>query len=211
MTDGFRGGKPQGWRGKVAEGIVKVSWWRGQPALYYGTALISFLMFHAHGPIGKIINSEEICSNETFMEKMSLVVPKLQKDCDLIATTLSANPYKEIALVLDLWIFMVFVFSIPLGIFYAVKILNKYKEREYINYPTRKKIFFFSAYIIMSPIFSFFVIFESSLIIHGIHQWIATLKSYGIGAAIQTGAAGMPYIFTAGHYHGKLLKWSDHS
>ena len=88
MTDTGRGGKPQGWRARVAEGIVKVSWWHGQPALYYGTVLISFVMFHAHRPIGKIVNSEEICSSELFLEKMSLVIPKLQQDCDLIATTL---------------------------------------------------------------------------------------------------------------------------
>ena len=102
----------------VVARMLEHLWRYEHPTFLYCFALVSFALFHGHEYIIPV-DSDAICSSEAFIARASLVIPKLKADCELIATTLSTHPYKGAAIVLDLWIFFSFLFSMVVGIFSA--------------------------------------------------------------------------------------------
>ena len=102
----------------VVARMLEHLWRYEHPTFLYCFALVSFALFHGHEYIIPV-DSDAICSSEAFISRASLVIPKLKADCELIATTLSTHPYKGAAIVLDLWIFFSFLFSMVVGIFSA--------------------------------------------------------------------------------------------
>ena len=211
MMDADRALASRGWRVILVDGIIKLSSWHGQPILCYGLVAVSFLVFHAQDYITTIVTSEQICSIESFMEKMILVLPKLRTDCEMIATTLASNPNVDIAIILDIWLFFVFSVSVILGILYIVMILKKYREPSYRRYSWWKKISIFLLYVIILAMCTWMVLFYSVLVVSGSRWWGATLASHGIGVAIQTLVAELPYLVFSEYYHNRLIKWSDKS
>ena len=87
---------------------------RTLPLLKFGMFLVilfcilSVLIFNLRHYVTRILNSDEICSNQFLYDVMSWILPKAASHCDMMLTTLSLNPYKGIAVVLDFWIFLYF-------------------------------------------------------------------------------------------------------
>ena len=199
------------WGAGLVDGIMKLSSWHGQPVLCYGIMVVSFLVFQAQGFITRFITSEDICSSESFMEKMIRVLPKLSTDCDLVATTLASHPNADIAIILDIWIFIVFLFSIIFGVLYFVLILMKYREPSYRRYSRWMKLLILVLYMIVIPGTATMVLFYPVLVVSGTRWWGATLASHGFGAALQTLIAMLPYGVLSEYYHNRLIKWREKS
>ena len=199
----------RGWRARLATRILETPVWLRTPVFFWYLMSISFLIFHVGGFAGKILGSESICTSDLLVERMSMVLPKLTTDCRLVATTLSSHPYRDVAIVLDLWLLLVFSLSLVLGVFYIGKIVGKYREPSYRNYPRRKKLGIFAMYTGLVCLCFWGIFFHSVLVIPGSWSWGATLASYGFGAMLQTIVAGIPYLFFQGYYHNRLIKWSD--
>ena len=145
------------------------------------------------------------------MEKMTRVLPKLSTDCELIATTLASHPNADIAIILDIWIFIVFLFSIIVGALYFVLILRKYREPSYRRYSRWIKLLALFLYMIVIPGTAVMVLFYSVLVVSGPRWWGATLASHGFGAALQTLIAVLPYGLFSEYYHNRLIKWREKS
>ena len=171
--------------------------------------MVSFLVFQAQDFITQFITSEDICSSESFMEKMIWVLPKLPTDCELVATTLASHPSADIAIILDIWIFVVFLFSIIVGALYFVLILRKYREPSYRRYSRWMKLLILVLYMIVIPVTAAMVLFNTVLVVSGSRWWGATLIGHGFGAVFQTLIAELPYFVFSEYYHNRLIKWRD--
>ena len=102
-------------------------WWRGQPVFLYGFALISFSLVHVHEFLIPV-DSDDICSASTFLDTMSWIIPKLRTDCMLVATSLASHPYKGVAILLDLGIFIMVVLTTAIAVASDVMKISNYER-----------------------------------------------------------------------------------
>ena len=182
----------------MAERALEFLWRYEHPAFLYCFALVSFALFHVHEYIIPV-DSDAICSNEAFVDWASWVIPKVTRDCELIATTLSTHPYKGVAIVLDLWIFFSFLFSTIVGIFSVGMNIKPYvnmlKGIASAGYWIRIYISIVGIICILSSIW--IALFESLLVSepHTIASMLSALSLYGFGALFQTLVVGITCAF----------------
>lgn len=191
--DADRGMGDRGLSSVVAR-MLEHLWRYEHPTFLYCFALVSFALFHGHEYIVPV-DSDAICSSEAFVDWASWVMPKLTRDCELIATTLSTHPYKGAAIVLDLWIFFSFLFSTIVGIFSVGMSIKPYINMVRGFQLTRywKKLFFSILGIFCAAASVWITLFHSLLVSESytIASVLSALSFYGFGALFQTLVVGI--------------------
>ena len=195
--DADRGMGDRGLSSVVAR-MLEHLWRYEHPAFLYCFALVSFALFHGHEYIVPG-DSDAICSSEAFVDWASWVMPKLTRDCELIATTLSTHPYKGAAIVLDLWIFFSFLFSTIVGIFSAGMSIKPYINMvRGFQLTSNWRKFYLSVIGIFGVSISIWITFFHSLLVsesYTIASVMSSLSFYGFGAFFQTLGVGIPCMF----------------
>ena len=182
----------------MAARALECLWRYEHPVFVYCFALVSFVLVHGHQYITPV-GSDAICSSEGFIAWASWVIPKLTLDCELIATTLSSHPYKESAIILDIWIFFSYLFSMTIGIFSVGMSIKSYRNMwigfKITNY--WRKLFLTIVVVFCVATITWMTLFHSFLVSdpYTIKSLASTLSFYGFGAFFHTILVSMPCIF----------------
>ena len=182
----------------VARRVLERLWWRGQPMFLYCPAFISFLIVHSHEHMIPSLDSDAICSNRAFMDRASWIIPKLTLDCHLIATTLASHPYRKVAIILDFWIFFVFLSSIIIvvaTIRMNIQVYKNHWEAPYQMYSYPRRCLIAIIAVITFIIAIWWTLFGSVFTFHPdilYSEIVGTLSGYGFGAAFHTFVVGLP-------------------
>ena len=163
-------------------------------ALFY--PVVSVLIFNFHHYVEKIIDSNDICSNQFLYDTMSWMLPKAASHCDLISTALYFNHYKGVALVLDLWIFIVFLLQTALGFKLSLIAYSKRKNELCKLFRERRGLGINTILLLLFCCLatSFVVFYDHSLVAEQRSRdpWLAMLADYyGIGAGLLTLVTGL--------------------
>ena len=156
------------------------------------------MIFHWHEYIAKIIDSDDFCSSQSFMEAISWILPKLREDCNLIATTLRWHPYRDVVIVLDLWLFFVLVVSTVGGIYLYVR-MCRYRLQDLNRWRKALSVILPLVMLCISSIY----LFASTLYTLGVKH-PETLAMFGFSAVAQTFFSSMSYFTSAVCYQGAL-------
>ena len=172
-------------------------------ALFY--PVVSVLIFNFHHYVEKIIDSNDICSNQFLYDTMSWMLPKAASHCDLISTALYFNHYKGVALVLDLWIFIVFLLQTALGFKLSLIVHSDRKNELCELFRERRGLGVNS--MLLSLLFCLITIFamfyDHALVGEWRHRdpWLAMLADYyGFGAGLLTLVIGSTSFFFFGSF-----------
>lgn len=162
------------------------------PYLILSYSIITFFIFNFHHYIEKILNSGDICSNQLLYKIMSWILPKAASHCDMmLMPEVYFNPYKEIAIILDFWLFFVFSIQAILGIkiysliYYRRK--NEWAKLFHRRHGYRASIML--VYLFILSIVVYMTFFEDSLVPgpHAFDPWMDMLSGYyGIGVTLRT-------------------------
>ena len=159
-------------------------------AVFY--SFVSVLIFNFQHYITRVVSSTEICFNRLAFDVMSWILPKAAWHCELMGTSiLLLHPYREITLVLDLWMFVVFLaqFVFSFGVF-RKDIRDRQDELSGIFRKHRKmsiNLMLLSVFIIGVGIWMVF--FWAPLVEEPEDRrpWLAMLGDYfGLGAGLLT-------------------------
>ena len=169
-------------------------------AVFY--SIVSVLIFNFQHHITGVVNSSEICSNQFLYDAMSWILPKAAYHCDLMrySTFLTAmsftpslffHPYREITLVLDLWIFFVFLAQSALS--FTLWKGNRHGRNELIRVFRERRVMSINWMLLMFLVIGmdiFFALFDAPLVEQPWERrpWINMLGDYyGLGAGLLTG------------------------
>lgn len=155
-------------------------------------SFVSVLIFNFQHYITRVVSSTEICFNRLAFDVMSWILPKAAWHCELMGTSkLLLHPHREITLVLDLWIFVVFLAQLvfSFGVF-GKDIRDRQDELSGIFRKHRKMSINLMLLLALSigmmirmVFFSVPLVAEPEL--H--HGWLALLGDrYGLGAGLLT-------------------------
>lgn len=167
-------------------------------------SVISILIFNFHPHVTRIVDSDDICANQFMYEAMSWVLPKAARHCDMLLTpVLYHNPYKGVLIVLDLWIFFIFMSQFFLGFKFPYPSFSKRADE--LSKVFRKRRLLAINFILLGmfvcSILIYFVFFSVPLVGYPGERspWLNMLDDYyGIGAGLMSFIVGGLSLFFSG-------------